>query len=133
MSYEVQNAPKKLDLSHLNDAVKFAFHFLDIPFHEDQELMICFETMPLGNYGLCDYEVDEVILTISKRLSVKDIIRTLFHELVHVKQYATGNLQSAGFAQRWMGKEVTGEYENLPWEIEAFQLEEEMMKEFYGE
>lgn len=56
---------------------------------------------------------------------------TLAHEMVHVKQYARGELKSL-VARResiWHGNYITEEeydYDNTPWEIEAYQKEREL-------
>ena len=63
---------------------------------------------------------------------MKEILRTIFHELVHVKQYIAGELTSEGEIMRWNGTVYIGAYELLPWEVEAFELEEVMMKSFGG-
>lgn len=123
MIYEVINKPKKIETALLDSAVSFAVDYLHIAL----DLIIEFETIRKHQYGLCDYDEDEVIITIAKRLSPKDAIRTLFHELVHVKQYSDGRLQ---YGNIWLGEKVKDAYENYPWEIEAFKIEAEMMKAF---
>jgi len=57
---------------------------------------------------------------------------TIFHELVHVMQYANDELEvyEAGHGY-WQGKVVKGmEYEHSPWEVEAYRLEALMTKSF---
>jgi hypothetical protein len=59
------------------------------------------------------------------------MIRTLAHELVHVKQYARGELNDScyGNYQKWQGvmyNEQLISYKDLPWEKEALQLEREL-------
>lgn len=51
---------------------------------------------------------------------------TLAHEMVHVKQFAKGQLQSEDGKNYWMGKRVTRrvKYLDQPWEVEAFQRQE---------
>lgn len=125
MLYTVENKPKKLEIVLLDSAISFAYSYLNL----DIDLSIEFQTLKKEQYGFCDYEEDEVIIIISKRLSVKDIIRTLFHELVHVRQYESKRLKHNGI---WEGRIYDCEYDKLPWEVEAFELEERMMKFFYG-
>jgi hypothetical protein len=56
----------------------------------------------------------------------EDLGSTLAHEMVHVKQFAKGQLQSADGKNYWMGKRVTRrvKYLDQPWEVEAFQRQE---------
>jgi hypothetical protein len=51
---------------------------------------------------------------------------TLAHEMVHVKQFAKGQLQSENGKNYWMGKQITRrvKYLDQPWEVEAFQRQE---------
>lgn len=55
------------------------------------------------------------------------IIRTLAHELIHIKQFARGELRMlySGYCARWKGKNYAEDtdYETCPWEIEANTLE----------
>ncbi len=123
MIYEVSNQPKRIETALLDSAVSFACDYLGL----DIDLVIEFETLTKHQCGYCDYEEDEVIVTIAKRLSRKEVIRTLFHELVHVKQYTDGRLENG---YKWLGKIYEDAYSKLPWEIEAFELEEKMMVDF---
>ncbi len=125
MIYEVVNKSKRIETVLLDSAVSFACSYLKL----NSDFVIEFETLKKHQCGFCDYDEDEIIVTIAKRLSEKDIIRTLFHELVHVKQYSDGRLNHK---RMWEGKVYDCDYENFPWEIEAYELEEKMMKVFYG-
>lgn len=123
MFYEVNNIPKKLDTALLDKAVSFACDHLKL----DVDLTIEFDSLKKHHCGYCDYDEDEVIVTIAKRLSVREILMTLFHELVHVHQYASGRLDHGGV---WLGKVYECAYADLPWEIEAHEMESDMMKLF---
>lgn len=127
MIYEVSNHPKRLNAEVFDSAVSFACGYLGI----EEEFTIEFDTLDKHQCGYCDYDDEEIVVTIARRLSQAEIIRTLFHELVHVKQYIDGRLENC-VPQRWMGIEMDEEYEQRPWEIEAFALEEKMMDQFYG-
>lgn len=125
MIYEVNNIPKKLDAALFDKAVSFACDYLKL----DVDLTIEFESLKKHQCGFCDYDEDEAIVTIAKRLSLHEIIVTLFHELIHVQQYASGRLGHGG---KWLGKVYDCAYNELPWEIEAYKMESVMMKKFGG-
>jgi hypothetical protein len=125
MLYEIVNQPKKIETALLDRAVSFACDYLEL----EVDFTLMFESLKNLQCGFCDYDEDEVIVTIAKRLSPTNAIRTLFHELAHVKQYADGRLEN-GSPQIWMGNPIEDTYENLPWEIEAFEIEENMMSAF---
>ena len=75
-------------------------------------------------------------LDIKKGLSLYDLVSTVCHEMVHVKQYVKGQLlhRSDG-SQMWKKdpsiREGKTKYENTPWEAEAFGLEDELAKECF--
>ena len=127
MIYEIVNKSNKIETVLFDSAVSFACSYLQL----DIDMTIEFESLKRTQCGFCDYDENEAVITIAKRLSVKDAIRTLFHELVHVRQYVDGRLE-VGSPQIWYGVAIEDKYENLPWEIEAFEIEEKMMKAFYG-
>ena len=59
-------------------------------------------------------------LEIDKTQSLRGLLETIAHEMVHVKQYARGELSADKHV--WMGKTYDPEeinYWDLPWEIEA--------------
>ena len=62
-------------------------------------------------------------IRLRKKKSYKSLIKTLAHELVHVKQFALGEMSE--FHDRWRdGVDYKDtEYFDLPWEIEARMME----------
>ena len=65
-------------------------------------------------------------LEIKKGMSLFDLISTVCHEMVHVKQYARGELRYIASGTRlWKAKIISDkvEYMDLPWEKEAFEME----------
>lgn len=127
MFYETLQKPRKVKTDLLDKAVIFACDYLEL----DLDITIEFASLKEHQYGYCDYDDDEVLVTISKKLSVEDIVRTFFHEMVHVQQYASGRLVN-GKNQQWYGVVYNCEYEKLPWEVEAFEIEKNMMEAFYA-
>ena len=74
--------------------------------------------------GYCheaDYRVFQI--EIDKKLMGDNLLTTVFHEMVHVKQ---------GVRKEWAFDEVVykthEEYINLPWEVEAYDLQEVMLE-----
>lgn len=62
-------------------------------------------------------------IRLRKKKSYKSLIKTLAHELVHVKQFALGEMSE--FHDRWRDgvDHKDTEYYDLPWEIEARMME----------
>ena len=66
-----------------------------------------------------------LIMIIDSSLDVERLVLTIAHEMVHVKQYARGQIKhKLGHKTRyWMGKPIRKSYYNQPWELEAFGKE----------
>jgi hypothetical protein len=64
-------------------------------------------------------------MIIDSSLGFERLLLTLAHEMVHVKQYAKGQVKnnSQGKVRFWMGKSVRKDYYEQPWELEAFSKE----------
>ena len=71
-------------------------------------------------------------IEIQKGLIEEDFITAIFHEMVHVRQHERGDLKDLGIRKKWKGEEylhifsTTDEYMALPWEEEAYRLQEEL-------
>ena len=97
-----------------------------------------------GDWGMCaptDYEFDcahrEFEIFVNPYLTFKNQIKTLAHEMVHLKQFARGELkQYANEDFKWLGKRIEIEYGSnkeamkKPWEREA-TLSEEYLYNYY--
>jgi hypothetical protein len=83
-------------------------------------------------YGYCMEEEDNrtFSLEIRKGLSLYDLVSTVCHEMVHVKQYARKEMRfnSKIGAMMWKKSRVPEKtaYSDLPWEKEAFRVEREL-------
>lgn len=78
----------------------------------------------------------EFSLHLDRDMSAKSIMTTLAHEMVHVKQYAKGELKCllrCSSLHRWKGVLVddrTIDYDKHPWEVEAYALEGKLIEEY---
>ena len=84
-------------------------------------------------------EEDYYVIELYKGFAGTPLLQTLAHEIVHVKQYAIGDLREkmrngeADFIwknRRWSPPEGQHEYWDCPWEIEAFGREYGLYKRF---
>ena len=71
-------------------------------------------------------------IEIDKRLKGDDFITCVLHELVHVKQQFKGELKEMkGIEKMWKGEvHICIDYMNLPWEKEAYAMQETLLIEF---
>jgi len=93
-----------------------------------------------GHYGDCDWhDFDSQLprqftIRVDNNLPLNLFISTILHEMVHVKQYAKGEMRwlSRKERTRWKDKIISDRrnYHDLPWEIEAHGYEEGLMRQF---
>jgi len=92
-----------------------------------------------NTYGEC-YDLDasakrdHYTIRLDYAADVQSIIATLAHEMVHIKQFARGELRMlyAGYCAKWKGEKYTDDtlYETCPWEVEANSIEPALSAEF---
>lgn len=70
------------------------------------------------------YKAREFEIELKALRSHKKMLQTLAHEIVHLKQFAKGELNDNN--DRWRGESIDSDnipYHDLPWEVEASSLE----------
>lgn len=85
-----------------------------------------------GFAGLCEHtDRNSVLIEAHNHGNLYDYISFLAHESIHMKQYVTGELILKGRKEIWQGKDCSGlSYKKQPWEIEAWQGQHKLAKEF---
>lgn len=94
------------------------------------------EIKKIDVYGYCMEEDDNrtFTLTINKGLNLYDLVSTIIHEMIHVKQYARKELYNRHGKVMWKRKDYTGvNYADTPWEKEAYKLEKMLAVECFKE
>lgn len=91
-----------------------------------------------GVYGWCDITDDDYrprafLIEVHNYLNEEDYLTTLFHELIHLRQWVSGTMKHRRAGRLWKGSIVSSEteYEDEPWEIEARREEKEMLCQFW--
>lgn len=109
--------------------VAFAQAYIDIlklGKHKGNLFILC-DDAPDSLGRAIDTEMGEYIIFLSPKLQLHTLLQTLAHEMVHIKQYAKGQLKIKNLGVRWCGKMFKYSqdkgYVNRPWEIEAMQKE----------
>jgi hypothetical protein len=81
-----------------------------------------------------DYNPRCFIIEIQSNLEKKFYISTLLHELWHVYQWVKGDLKERGTKRMWKGIDHSeSDYEEQPWEQEAYEREVVLLKEYLTE
>ena len=114
------------------DAVNFALNYL-MPRKKNLSIDVNVVDIPddADAYHCC-VEKNYHEIEIQQGLIEEDFVTAIFHEMVHVKQHERGELKDHGIRKAWKGEEhisifsTTDEYMKLPWEEEAYRLQEEM-------
>lgn len=93
----------------------------------NRNLFILCDDAPDAQGRAIDTEHGEYLVFLSPKLKTSELIQTLAHEMVHIKQYAKGQLRVKNLGVSWRGKmykysEDRG-YHTRPWEIEAMKRE----------
>lgn len=91
--------------------------------------------MKEDEYGYCNI-VDNnrnFVIDVNKNVTIKDLVSTIIHEMVHVKQFARNEMN--GHNMQWKSKIISEDtdYMDLPWEKEAYRLEEKFVKLIWEE
>lgn len=116
--------------------VEFCVRELDLDLM-NIEIDVKFKLMPEA-FGYCSFEDNHLrprqfLIEVRKNQRVKNLLSTLAHEMVHVKQYARGALAYRGdFAKTlWKGHDHSKtDYFDQPWEKEAYKLEQKLYDKF---
>lgn len=134
MLIKIHNAPSKRAKDLIKDACRFAADFFfDKRVINNLVITIKFETGLIKNSGMmacCSYSDGPTRprlfqIEIDKGLSIISMLLCIFHEMVHVKQYARNELYDSardGKKFKWLGKWYDEDkiyYFDQPWEIEA--------------
>jgi hypothetical protein len=79
----------------------------------------------------CDYRPRSFEIEIHNQLNPDHYTQTLLHELWHVYQHVTGILKDKYGKRYWRGIEHSlTDYEDQPWEQQAFQMESVLYEEY---
>jgi len=96
--------------------------------HIHLEIIIVSTSPDLGNccitYYNDWYKAREFEIQLKRKKSTDSMIQTLAHEMVHLKQFAMGELNDEH--TKWKSVPIDSnklEYHDLPWEVEASSLE----------
>lgn len=135
--------PNKVPTKLCKDAVKwYGKKLLGERLYHNVEITIDFDDAELGEntYGFCDWNDDnhrarDFTITVHPDLGKRNMLLVLAHEMVHVKQYAKGEMKDYLRARRvkWKGKVYNDKninYWDLPWEIEAHGREKGLYYRF---
>ena len=123
----------------VEDVVKWSIKKLNL--HRIRTLNLTFSIKSLKSlYGQLEQLDDkrrEFSIVLDKNMNTENIIRTVIHEMIHVKQYIRKEMDSeiVGSRMRWKSKTYPYDikYDDMPWEKEANRLETKYGNEYLKE
>tara|TARA_Y100001937_G_scaffold101718_1_gene139642 strand:+ start:1431 stop:1865 length:435 start_codon:yes stop_codon:yes gene_type:complete len=135
INFSISGGSRK-EMNMVHDAFHFALKEL-MP--RKRNLLVDFEITDIpgdADAFHCFIEKGQHEIEVQTGLIEEDFITAIFHEMVHVRQHERGILKDHGVIKSWKGEEYIGiydsqsKYRNLPWEEEAYCLQEEMYKKW---
>ena len=110
------------------NTIVYAFNVMDIPFKTSIELK--FEKKSTQWSGLTlQNSLKKYEIRLFHSSDIYDMLATVLHEMVHIKQFRVGELGYSPVLTWHDGtRESDVEYDKQPWEKEAFKLEKKLVK-----
>ena len=151
MQLRVNGKPTKVPVSLCKLALKwYAKRLLTEKNYKEIDIKLNFSTNDLLSYEYgcaewndSNFRARDFTLTVRPTLGIRSMLSTIAHEMVHIKQYAHGELVDYVHASRenkckWRGKirynyDNAIEYWDMPWEIEAHGREKGLYYMFLSE
>ena len=124
MFIEFRNTNKKRQRT-IEDALWFAKSYL-LPRHKIDEIEVESVKGLQANGDCYDSDDRSFVIRVNKELSEQDLLTTIFHEFVHIKQFIKKEFGGDIFSIS--NEEVA--YMDRPYEIEAFELEKKILEEY---
>ena len=77
--------------------------------------------------GVIQTDNKSIVMLLDSALNTEELVQTIAHEMIHVKQIARGRLtcfiRDGNMENCWLGKKLEMPYHLRPWEVEAFRQE----------
>jgi hypothetical protein len=77
--------------------------------------------------GVVQEDTKSITMLLEASMDTEQLIQTIAHEMIHVKQIARGRLtcfiRDGEIENCWLGKKLEMPYHLRPWEVEAFKQE----------
>lgn len=137
MFFELTGIRKKRDREFISDA--FHFFATTLLHHRTINILgLSVDVKDLGHaHGFCSWEDNnikprEFTIELNKNLSGIELIKTIAHEMVHLKQFVKGELKERykpSHHHIWYGDIIDvgdDNFYDVPWEVEARDMEQEL-------
>ena len=134
MYIKTSGKPSKFQIKECKEAIKFyGKKLLSENLYHKISVEVSFEQLSSRECAYCEWEFEnhksrDFIIIVNKNLNKKQTLLALAHEMVHVKQYAKGELKDYIKVNKSKWKNEIhdlneSDYWFQPWEIEAHGME----------
>lgn len=133
MQLRIVNEPELFEKRIVRKAIRYYINRLIGEKHDNISLTVKFDNSLKEDHAYCmwldvNYKPRKFKIVINSLMSQRRTLEILAHEMVHVKQYVTGELKDYiyGNKVRWNGQKMLYDetndesYYDSPWEIEAY-------------
>jgi len=141
MQIRTRGIPDNVSRSLCKEAIRFyGEELLGKRLSKNIEILLVFEKLPNIFNAMCNWQDDNhkcrsFVIVVNKNLNKKTSLIALAHEMVHVKQYARGELKDYLRTEKVKWKKRTFmldkvEYWSSPWEKEAYKKDQILYEAF---
>lgn len=119
-----RDAQHYIDQLNIGEDIHLTINFTRHIPHRVRGMVFCLNTIQPNGYH-------HIVMRIDSRLNSMQRTKILAHEMIHVKQYAKGELIDIGKGKLiWKGRKYkTRTYsKRTPWEVEAYQMQRLLVK-----
>ena len=110
------------------NTIVYAFNVMDIPFKTSIELKFEKESTQWSGLTLQN-SLKKYEIRLFHSSDIYDMLATVLHEMVHIKQFRVGELGYSPVLTWHDGTRANDvDYDEQPWEKEAFKLEKKLVK-----
>ena len=123
MSIDIQGSSSVKKTILIRQVIEYMLKALNLKnIFIDVEISNLFQNENAFGFCLC-YTPTEFLIELDQSLSSCDLIETICHEMIHVKQYATGELVEKGEKILYRNCLYESCDDSSPWEKEAYEKE----------
>jgi hypothetical protein len=137
--YYIEDLPKRFDSEEIYSAIDFVMKELDMDNVDDLHVHIKWKkTLDDNVMGQIwpEIEFKKYYIEVKSNMQFNNTVRTLFHEMVHLKQYVKNELHHSYPScnvNKWIpekAKTPYRTYKDMPWEIEAYAKQDILYEKY---
>ena len=113
----------------VKSAIDFSIKYYGLKAENEYPLKIKLTSLD-DIYGDAWYSEDYFEIRLADRGKNKILLRSVFHEMCHIKQFVFDGLELEAQQYKFLGRSYKINYWNTPWEIEAKKMEKKLLQKY---